>query len=149
PAVQRNVASVKDKARILPKPVVIKVLMNGQPVRALIDPGSLGDFVSSTLVDQLKLKREELLAPISLQLAAQGSRSQINAQIRSRFQYQNIDEERTFDVINLNNYDVILGTPWMYQHQVCIGLNPARVIIGSDIALAIKSGTESKVLSQA
>ena len=29
------------------------------------------------------------------------------------------------DVVNLNDYDLILGTLWMSQHQVCIGLNPA------------------------
>ena len=25
---------------------------------------------------------------------------------------------------NLDNYDVILGTPFLYQHKVAIGLNP-------------------------
>ena len=37
--------------------------------------------------------------------------------MRSRFQYQGIDEERRFDIINLSNYAIILGTPWMYQRQ--------------------------------
>jgi hypothetical protein len=49
----------------------------------------------------------------------------------------------------LNDYDVILGTPWIYQHQVCIGLNPARIVIGSDKPLPIAAGTDTKYLLSA
>ena len=149
PAVQRNAASVKDKTRVLPKPVTLTIKIDGHPARALVDSGSLGDFMSTNLADQLNVKREELEAPLGLQLAVQGSRSKINFRARSRFQYQGIDEERQFDIINLSNYDLILGTPWMYQHQVCLGFNPARVIIGTDTALPIKKGADTKLMIQA
>lgn len=148
-AIQRNSATVKDKARVLPKPVVIKVLINGQPVRALIDSGSQGDFLSTTLADQLNLKKEEMTMPLKLQLAVQGSRSVVNFCTEARLQYQGIDEVRKFDIINLNNYDAILGTPWLYQHQVCFGFNPARVLIGSDIVLPIKTGADTKMMVNA
>jgi hypothetical protein len=65
-------------------------MVNGVPVRGLIDTGSLGDFVSSTLVDQLKLKRTNLDKPLGLQLAVQGSRSKINSVTRVNYTYQNI-----------------------------------------------------------
>ena len=73
PSLQRNSANVKGHNRILPKPVVVKLEVNGHPVRALLDSGSLGDFVSSTLVDQLAIKRDTLDPPLSLHLAVQGS----------------------------------------------------------------------------
>ncbi len=38
----------------------------------------MGDFISSTVADQLGLKRIELAVPLPLQLAVQGSRSKIN-----------------------------------------------------------------------
>ena len=63
-----------------------------------------------------------------------------------QLQYQGIKETRTFDIINLNNYDLILGTPWMHQHQVCIGFNPARIVIGSDEPLPLKVGTDTKLM---
>ena len=148
-AIQRNSATVKDKTRLLPKPVVLRVKINGQLVRALVDSGSQGDFVSSTLVDQLGLKWTEFSEPLKLQLAVQGSRSVINARVEARFQYNEIDENRVFDVINLNNYDVILGTPWMYQHQVCVGLNPARILVGSKLSIPITKGTDTKPLVNA
>jgi len=76
---QRNAAQVKGHHRILPKPIMVKVTINDQPARALLDSGSLGDFMSSTLADQLAMKRSILDAPLSLQLAVQGSRSKVNS----------------------------------------------------------------------
>ncbi|KAF9535924.1 hypothetical protein CPC08DRAFT_609171, partial [Agrocybe pediades] len=63
--------------------------------------------------------------------------------------YQNIDCERYFDIANVSNYDLIVGTPWIYQHSVCVGLNPARVVIGSDVPLPLKAGPETKFVVQA
>ena len=148
-AVQRNSAKVKDKERLLPKPVVIKVTINGEPARALIDSGSMGDFMSSTLVDQLKLKRNLLEKAIGLQLAVQGSRSKINARVSARLEYQNSSTIRHFDVININDYDIILGTPWMYQHKVSIGLNPSRIVMGSDGPVPIVPGKDARSLLNA
>ena len=146
-SVQRNASRVKGTGeRLLPKPITIKALVNGLPVRALVDSGSLGDFMSSTLVDQLKLKRTNLEKPLGLQLAVQGSKSKINSVVNVNYSYQNIKDSRQFDIANLNDYDMILGTPWLYQHQVCIGLNPARIVIGSDVPLPILSGTDTKFL---
>jgi hypothetical protein len=125
---------------------VVKIEINDHPVRALLDSGSLGDFISSTLVDQLSITREALSSPLSLHLAVQGSRSKVNAKASVNVKYQGINEARTFDIINLNSYDVILGTPWMYQHQVCLGFNPARVVVGSDEAMPLKSGLDTKLM---
>ena len=146
PALQRNSAQIKGNQRILPKPIVVRAMVNKRPVRALLDSGSLGDFISSTLVDQLSIKRESLDVPLSLQLAVQGSRSKVNSRATIDLEYQEISEKRTLDVININNYDLILGTPWMYQHQICLGFNPARVVVGSDTALPLKAGTDTKLM---
>ena len=35
----------------------------------------------------------------------------------------------------------------MFQHQVCIGFNPARVVIGSDSALPMKLGIDTKLMA--
>ena len=146
-SIQRNAAKIKGAAeRLLPKPVVLRITINGHHTRALVDSGSLGDFISSTFVDQLHIKRNLFQKSIGLQLAVQGSRSKINAAVKVHLMYLGIIEERHFDVANLNDYDVILGTPWIYQHQVCIGLNPSRIVIGSDVALPITSENDTKPL---
>ena len=73
-SIQRNAARTKDSnERLLLKPVVIRVMVNNVPVRALIDSGSLGDFMSATVADQLNLKRTVFDKALGLQLAVQGS----------------------------------------------------------------------------
>ena len=116
---------------------------------ALLDSGSLSDFLSSTLADQLNVKRVKLNVPLALQLAVQGSHSKINSGAKVRFEYQKISEEQYFDIINISNYDIILGMPWMFQHQVCVGLNPSRVVIGSDSSLPVEGTSVAGVTSRA
>ena len=98
----------------------------------------MADFISTTVVEQLKLKKEIYSNPLPLQLAVQGSRSKINCGARVRFQYQSIDNERQLNITNLDNYDVILGTPFLFQHKVVVGFNPPCVIVGMNSALALE-----------
>ncbi|KAJ3511636.1 hypothetical protein NLJ89_g3978 [Agrocybe chaxingu] len=146
PAAQRNAARVKDPSRVVPNPVVVVVNVNGQPARALIDTGSLCDFMSTTLADQLRAKKIELSTPLMVQLAVLGSRSKVNYQAEVNFTYQGIKERRNFDIINLSSYDLILGT--LYQHSVMVGFNPTRMLIGSNEALPIKGAMVKTVASR-
>ena len=65
PSIQCNAAFTKDPSRRVPKPLVIVVHINGHPARALVDSGSLGNFISSTLVQQLNIEKKELTSPVS------------------------------------------------------------------------------------
>ena len=111
-ALERNAVIMKDVTQIIPKPIAVVVHTNGQPAHALVDTESLADFMSLNLAEQLKLKRIWLEKPLPIQLAIQGSRS-----------------KRYFNVSNLQNYDIILGTSFLYQHQGLVGLNSLRLII--------------------
>jgi hypothetical protein len=137
PAIQCNTAVTRDFRRLIPKPIVVVVHINRCPARALIDTGSLADFMSSTLADQLKIKWITLEKPLTIQLAVQGSGSKVNFGAKAVMSYQHIKEDRFFDIINLQDYDLILGTPFLFQHQVLVGLNPPHIIIGSDKALPV------------
>jgi len=131
PALERNSTTMRDFKRAIPEPVVVIVHVEGRPARALIDTGSLADFMSLTLAEQIKAPLITLEKPLTIQLAVQGSRSRVNYGTSVRFQYQGADYRRYFDVMNLQNYDLILGTPFMYQHSASVGLNASRVILGS------------------
>ena len=131
-SLEKTSMRVKDQSRKVPEPIVILATINGHEVRALIDTGSMADFISTTVVEQLKLKKEIYAKPLSVQLAVHGSRSKINCGTRVKFEYQSISCERRFDIANLDNYDVILGTPFLYQHKIVIGLNPPCVVVGSN-----------------
>ncbi|KAJ1299296.1 hypothetical protein OPQ81_005349 [Rhizoctonia solani] len=71
--IKRNASKPKDLTHKLPKPIIIEAEVNGHKVHALIDSGSLGDFISTTVIDQLKLLKEMLANPVSLQMAVTGS----------------------------------------------------------------------------
>ncbi len=71
------------------------------------------------------------MVPLPLQMAMQGSWSKINCGVRCQFEYQTLKGKCYFDVTNLSSYDVILGTLWLYQHEVTMGFNSSKVIIGS------------------
>lgn len=138
PSIQRNTAHVRDSSRNIPKPVIIVVKINGHPAHALIDSGLLGDFMSSTLADQLKISKTELKTPLTVQLAVQGSRSKINYGGVANFTYQSINEEHYFDIINILSYNLILGMPWLFQFQITMGINPAQVVVGTSIGLPME-----------
>ncbi|OSC99262.1 hypothetical protein PYCCODRAFT_1373452, partial [Trametes coccinea BRFM310] len=140
-ALQRNAASARDIRRLIPEPVVVVVNINGHPARALLDSGSLSDFMSAKMAHQLGVKVFELEKPLPVHLAVQGSRAKINFGCRAVLEYQNIRDERYFDVVNLLNYDLILGTPFLYQHKVSFSFNPTAVVIGSPKALPIEGKT--------
>ncbi|KAJ3711526.1 hypothetical protein C8R42DRAFT_595761, partial [Lentinula raphanica] len=144
---QRNAATVKDPARKVARPIIVVVRINKQPVRALLDSGSLGDFMSTKLADQLNLRRRELPHPLILQLAVQGSRSKVNWEVDADFEYQKINERRTFDVANIANCDLILGTKFLHEHCVTIGFNQCRVVIGSATRLPLEGPTVSRITS--
>jgi hypothetical protein len=68
---RRTASMPKTPNRVVAKPLVVVAHVNNQPVRALIDSGSLGDLISTTVADQLHLRRSEIEEPIVLQLAVQ------------------------------------------------------------------------------
>ncbi|KAJ3808538.1 hypothetical protein F5876DRAFT_67184 [Lentinula aff. lateritia] len=94
PGLQRNAGVVKDIGRIVPRPIVIVVQIDGRP----------------------KYHKN----PLSLHLAIQGSRSKIHCGTTVNLKYATIDANHYFDIANISNYDLILGTPWIFQYKVRI-----------------------------
>ncbi|CCA74791.1 hypothetical protein PIIN_08760 [Serendipita indica DSM 11827] len=146
---QGNAAKTKDLERRVPKTCIIDAFVNGEAAQALVDTGSMSDFVSTTLVDQLRLKYESLAKPLTVQLAVTGSRGKINASTTVAFRYGDICEKRRFDVMNIDGYDVILGTPFLYQHKGVIGFNPTRLAFESIEALPIEGKEVATIASLA
>ncbi len=66
------------------------------------------DFTRATGLVTFKLEQ-----PVALQLACIGSKSTVNYGARSTISFGNQRVEETFDVVNIDYYDVILGTPFM------------------------------------
>ncbi len=103
----------------MPRTIIIPVLINGKPIKALVDSVSMTDIISTMLLDQVQLKRIELDKPLQLQLVISGSWSTIKFGTCAQFQYQDIDEEHYFNIANISGYDVILDTMSLSALCVC------------------------------
>ncbi|QRV95892.1 Pol polyprotein/retrotransposon [Ceratobasidium sp. AG-Ba] len=136
-ATEQNAARPRDATQKLPKPDIVEASINGEKVGALLDSGSPSDFVSTTVADQLMPKCQALVKPIGIQMAATGSKSSINYVVEERFSYQGIDEMLRFNVINIDNYDMILGNLFFSQYKALVSVNPPAIHIGTNKALPI------------
>ncbi|KAF9258020.1 hypothetical protein L218DRAFT_878056, partial [Marasmius fiardii PR-910] len=148
---ERNSAEVNNWNRKMPQTIVIDVIINGRPARALLDSGSSTDIGSTRLIDQLGVKYMNLERPIPVQMTVQGSITRIHHACVLDLEYQGIREQHRFDVLNIGsqNYDLILGTPFLFQHQVVLGFNPTRVFIGSVPSCPIEGEGMVEILSSA
>ncbi|KIJ41618.1 hypothetical protein M422DRAFT_172031 [Sphaerobolus stellatus SS14] len=147
--IEQNNSQPKDPTRHVPKAIIIITKINGNPARALVDSGSLSDFMLTTLVDQLKIQTIPLAKPQPCEMAASSSRTLIQCNTSVDFSYQDIQEKRTFDIMNLENYDLILGTPFLFQHGIMLGFNPIHIAIGSKDAQPIRGPKVSVLGSMA
>ncbi|KAF8585592.1 hypothetical protein K439DRAFT_1615871 [Ramaria rubella] len=104
--------------------------------------------MSTTLVDQLKLKHEPLTKPLPVQLAVSESCTVINYGTKVDFEYQDISEKCTFDIINLDSYNLILGMLFLFQHKVLMGFNPYQLAVRSKEAMPIEGNEVAHVSSR-
>ena len=62
--------------------------------------------------------------------------------------FDKINETRHFDIMNLQDYDIILGTPFLFQHKISIALNPSQVYVRSANSLPVHGEQVSKISSR-
>ena len=70
-------------------------------------------MISPDFTQAMGLVTFKLEQPIALQLACIGSKSTVNYGACSTISFGNQHIEETFDVANIDYYNVILGTPFM------------------------------------
>ena len=89
-------------------------------------------MISPDYVQAMGIPTFKLESPVGLQLACMGSKSTISYGARSSIVFGNKHIEEYFDVVNINYYDVILGTPFLRwlgitldftgQGAICMGM---------------------------
>ena len=144
--IEHTIVYVKDFKRCILCPIIITVKINRELTRVMIDLGSLADFMSTKFVDQIGVRKIALAKLLPIQLTVQGSRLKVNYCTNVRIQYREINSIQHFDIMNLDNYDIILRTLFLFQHQVSIRFNDSRLWIESAIPLPI-TGEQVTVIS--
>lgn len=125
--------------------LVAYTTINGIKALTLFDTGSTTDIVSPDFARVAKLKTFELEKPVPLQLGCIGSRSAINFGLQPKISFASIDSEWYFDVANIDRYDVIIGTPFMSQYQLCLDFKTRSIIIDGNPIPSLKRGEEPRL----
>ena len=86
----------------------------------LIDSGCEGIMLSPNFIRAAKIEPFPLDKPIGIQLAVAGSKSVINYGANATIKYEGRELKEYFDIINIDYYDAILGTPFLRKHEVII-----------------------------
>ncbi|KAF8601848.1 hypothetical protein BDV93DRAFT_445091 [Ceratobasidium sp. AG-I] len=79
----------------------------------LFDSGSGTDMISPAFVHIARITPIKLEHPIGLQLATIGSRSKVNFGTNAKVEIGPVSTSHYFDVVNIEKYDIIIGTPFM------------------------------------
>ncbi|KAJ7484150.1 hypothetical protein FB451DRAFT_1009922, partial [Mycena latifolia] len=94
--------------------------VNGMDAYALIDSGSTTNSMTPEFASATHAPRIRLEEQVTLQLGCVGSRSRINYGTRVPVNFGGIKGHIYFDQVNLDRYDVIIGTPFLNRHGAVI-----------------------------
>lgn len=94
--------------------------INGHKAHVLLDGGSMLNMILANFAAIHKLEMFQLKKPLKLQMATSGLRSVINYGAKAELHVGVLKEQRYFDMVNLNRYHVILGTPFLKHHRVLL-----------------------------
>jgi hypothetical protein len=94
--------------------MAVLVKVNGIEAYALLDTGSTTMSITHDFAHVAKLSVIQLENPVPLQLGTVGSQSIINYGARTHLELGPVSEDDAYlDVVNIDRYDMIIGTPFM------------------------------------
>ena len=86
----------------------------------LMDSVCEGIMLSPNFIRVAKIEPFPLDKPIGIQLAVTGSKSVINYGANATIKYEGRESKEYFNIINIDYYNAILGTPFLRKHEVII-----------------------------
>ncbi|KAI0039518.1 hypothetical protein FA95DRAFT_1504058 [Auriscalpium vulgare] len=105
------------------------VTVNGTKAYTLFDSGSTTlsitpDFAKVNRIPLVGLKR-----PVTLQLGCVGSRTKINFGAKINLVFGPVSEKTYADVVNIDRYDMIIGTPFLRAHGVSLDFSTDSICV--------------------
>jgi len=99
---------------------VVRAKVNGCEALTMVNTGSTTNFVSPAFVTIAKLATFTLESQLLLQLRCVGSRLTITHGAHVPVCLGHVTHNTYFDVTNIDQYDCIIGLPFLRLHQVCL-----------------------------
>ena len=108
--------------------------INGVKAHCLLDSGSEGVLLSLEFMQATGIKTFALEKPIALRLACIGSQSMINYGTHVTIKIGCKVVEEYFDIVNVEDYDTILGTPFLRKMGIVLDFrSPGMARVGNEV----------------
>lgn len=125
------------------------VNVNGLEAYTLLDTGSTTISVTHDFARVAKLDVIQLENPVQLQLGTVGSRSMINFGTKTRLELGPVRKDDAYlDVVNIDRYDMIIGTPFMRKHGLVLDFEKNTLTIRGEFVQTLTSGQEDLMLAR-
>jgi len=125
------------------------VKVNGLEAYALLDTGSTTVSITHDFARVARLHVKQLDNPVTLQLGTVGSRSMINYGATARIEFGSITEDNAYiDVVNIDRYDMIIGTPFMRRHHFILDFSNDTLSARGHTIPTMTSGQEDLLLAK-
>ena len=118
--------------------IMVKIQPHGEKesvtINAMIDSGATEDFIDREVCNKHGIKMIKAKHPREIYLA-DGKPSAMGPVTHMTKVPMDISSHRelaTFQVANLENHEVILGMPWLREHNPRIDWNDKRIIFNSE-----------------
>ena len=85
-------------------------------------------MISPNFIHAMGIVPIKLEQPIGLQLTCVGSKSTINYGAKSTITFRNARVKEYFDIVNIDYYDVILGTPFLWRLNIMLEFTSPGII---------------------
>jgi hypothetical protein len=105
------------------------VRINGVDAWTLWDSGSTTTGITPTFAQVANVKVFDLLDPHILQLGTVGSRSSIKYGADITLNIGQFSADTYVDIANFDRYDMIIGVPFMTDHDILLDFKNHRVIV--------------------
>lgn len=117
--------------------------VNGIMAYTLFDSGSTTDSVSPEFAHISRAKPVKLTEQVILQLGCSGSRSKISYGTWVPIQFGPIAETMYFDIVNLDRYDCVIGTPFMNAHGIKLDFEQRAIVVKGQTCPAFTNEEDS------
>ncbi|TFK78849.1 hypothetical protein K466DRAFT_506635 [Polyporus arcularius HHB13444] len=129
---------MKTRARVGRRPLIPRIedtgltmfmTVNGLEAIVLFDSGSTSDSISPEFAKVTGCRTFELENPTQLQLGCSGSKSTISHGAQVPIKVGDTAVDVYLDVVNLDRYDVVFGTPFLRRLDVLLDFKNSVIII--------------------
>lgn len=101
----------------------------------LFDSGANTVALSTEFAGAVRVRTVKLDEPVKLGLGTRGSNSSINYGAYCHTTVGTVDESTYFDIVNLQRYDAILGTPFLIKHKIDLLFSNMAILFDGKLSI--------------